>query len=898
MTGATAAPPRPAAGRSALAGRAGQRLGRFRLLAELGRGAQAVVWRAHDERLDREVALKLLVGEGATQPVSQWLHEARAVSRLAHPHIVPVFEADEFDGQPFLVFELVSGRTLAAALRRSGAMPQREAVELMLGVIDALRAAHAHGIVHRDLKPSNILVDAEGRAKVMDFGIAARLAPTPGGAAVVDSLEGCIVGTPGYLSPEAAAGRAPSPQMDVFAAGLVLGELLAGRPLLVERDALAALRRVQREDLLLPESAAADDRLRGIVQRAIARDPAQRYDTAASLRDALMQWLAPVDEAPPDTSSGHGTLDFLLRRMRHKSDFPALTEHVLRIQRMANSESESLNTLADEILKDVALTQKLLRLVNTAHFRRDSHGVSTISRAVALVGLAGIRNLALSLVLVEHMKDKAHAQRLKEEFLRSLLAGQLAHALGPSARDSEEAFLGAMFYNLGKLLTEFYFPEEAGAIRDQLRLSASAPGAAAPDARLHSDVAADRAAAMVMGLGFEALGVGVARHWGLPDTLQRCMRRPDTASPSQLMAAGPERLRWMAVAANELSDAVWQGDEDTLPARLEAVAHRHGRALGLSVADLGRAVDDARQVLAQMAPAMGLSLPKGSRSQQVLARGDVPEVVDTLTQHRLAATRPLGMAHSDAEAATLLLPSAAGGPGRAAAGALVAKGGVGGAAGAGATNGASGPNGGRPLLASPAALAASAAGMAAGASGVNPAVTDMLAAGIQDITDSLAGDSFRLNEVLRMVLETMYRALGFQRMVFCLRDATTGRLHGRFGLGDRAAAMSPRFQVPLRWPAGQLPDLFGAVCLKGSDTQIADSRQPAIAQRLPDWYRQHVDAPSFLLLPMMMKGAPFAMIYADQAQPGALVVGDRELALLRTLRNQAVVAFRQTTPPG
>ena len=877
MSGAAPLPLRPATA-LALARQPGQRLGRFRLLGELGRGAQAVVWRAHDERLDREVALKLLVGESAAQPVSQWLHEARAVSRLAHPHIVPVFEADEIDGQPFLVFELVSGRTLAEALRRSGAMPQREAVELMLGVIDALRAAHAHGIVHRDLKPSNILLDAEGRARVMDFGIAARLTPTAGSAAVVDGLQGCIVGTPGYLSPEAAAGSAPTPQMDVFAAGLVLAELLAGQPVLVERDARTALRRVQHEDLLLAESAGADDRLRGIVQRAIARDPAQRYDTAASLRDALMQWLAPVDEALPDTRSGHGTLDFLLRRMRHKSDFPALTEQVLRIQRMANSESERLNTLADEILKDVALTQKLLRLVNTAHFRRDGHGVSTISRAVAMVGLAGIRNLALSLVLVEHMKDKAHAQRLKEEFLRSLLAGQLAHALEPSARDSEEAFMGAMFYNLGKLLTEFYFPEEAGAIRDQLRLTARSVGAASAESRLHPDVAADRAAAAVMGLGFEALGVGVARHWGLPETLQCCMRRPETASPPMPMAAGPERRRWLAVAANELSDAVWQGDEDALPSRLQAVAQRHGRALGLSVADLARAVDEARQALAQMAPAMGLSLPKGSRSQQVLAKGEVPEVVDTLTPYRLAAALPLN-ARSSAEAPTLVMPSSAM--------ARVPAVGVVGAAGVAA--------GRRPLVAAPSASPAAPSGLAAGAAAVNLAVTDMLAAGIQDITDSLAGDSFRLNEVLRMVLETMYRALGFQRMVFCLRDASTGRLNGRFGLGDQAAVLSPRFQVPLRWPAGQPPDLFGAVCLKGSDTQIADSRQPAIAQRLPQWYRQHVNAPSFLLLPMMMKGAPFAMIYADHAQPGALVVGDRELALLRTLRNQAVVAFRQAS---
>ena len=196
-----------------------------------------------------------------------------------------------------------------------------------------------------------------------------------------------IVGTPGYLSPAAAQGETASPQMDLCAAGLVL-----------------------------PDHADADDRLRAVVQRAIARDPADRYGSAASLRDALMQWLAPADSAALDTRIGHGTLDFLLRRMRHKSDFPALTEHVLRIQRMANSDTDNLNQVAEEILKDVALTHKLLRLVNTMQYRRDGFAAGTVSRAVALVGLAGIRNLALSLVLVDHTKHKDHAHRLKHGF--------------------------------------------------------------------------------------------------------------------------------------------------------------------------------------------------------------------------------------------------------------------------------------------------------------------------------------------------------------------------------------------------------------------------------------------------------------------------------------------------
>ena len=854
--------------------RAGQRIGRFRLVDELGRGAQATVWRAHDERLDRDVALKLLTLDAVDPPLTQWLHEARAVSRLSHPHIVPVFEADEIDGQPCMVFELVSGRTLAQALRSGGAMPAREAVEMMLGVVDALRAAHSLGIVHRDLKPSNILLDAEGRARVMDFGIAVRMPAVLAGRnagpvdAGSDPLAGCIVGTPGYISPEAAAGGVPSAQMDVFAAGLVLGEMLCGAPLLAERDPHAALHRVQREDLLLPDHADADDRLRAVVQRAIARAPADRYDSAASLRDALMQWLAPADESQPETGGAHGTLDFLLRRMRHKSDFPALSAHVLRIQRMADSESENLNHLADEILKDVALTQKLLRLVNTAHFRRDGHSVSTVSRAVALMGLAGIRNLALSLVLVEHMKDKGHAQRLKQAFLRSLLAAQLAHAMAPTSRDAEEAFLGAMFYNLGKLLTEYYFPDEAAAIRTQIHLTPQAPAVANAGARVHPDLIADRAANVVLGLGFEALGLGVARHWGLSDSLQRCMRRPDTPPPSQRLPVGPERLRWMAIAANELSEALWQADEPGMPARLDALVRRYGTALGLDLGDLRRATGEARLALAQMAPAMGLALPAGSKGQHLLVEVTPSPAADLLAPHPFAVTAVMA--------------------GRA---------GTGQASGesTGESSSESSPDAPTLLLAHP---GASPAPVGDPHLSNLTAVAELLTAGIHDITDTLAGDAFRLNQVLRKVLETMYRALGFQRIIFCLRDPASGRLVGRFGLGDRAAALSPVFQVLLQWPVGQAPDLFGAVCLKARDTLIADSRQAAVDQRLPGWYRQHFNAPSFMLLPMVMKAAPFALIYADQADPGRLQVGERELALLRTLRNQAVMAFRQSSPTG
>jgi hypothetical protein len=150
-------------------------------------------------------------------------------------------------------------------------------------------------------------------------------------------------------------------------------------------------------------------------------------------------------------------------------------------------------------------------------------------------------------------------------------------------------------------------------------------------------------------------------------------------------------------------------------------------------------------------------------------------------------------------------------------------------------------------------------------------------------------ENFKLNDVLRMILETMYRALGFRRVVFCLRDAKIETLTGRFGLGDGAEAVAKHFKVPLKTGG----DLFTAVCMKGADTLITDATVAHIGARLPQWYRANVNAPAFLLLPMLMKGAPFALIYADKATPGGIELGEKELSLLRTLRNQAVMAFKQ-----
>ena len=798
-------------------------LGRFELRRILGRGAQAVVWLAFDPRLEREVAIKLmkLGHDSDASAISRWLQEARNVGRLTHPHIVPVFEADVQDQQPYLVFEYVRGQTLAALIDQRGALPPFEAVALAVQILEALVCAHAEGVIHRDLKPSNVLIDEAGRARVMDFGIATRVqAPgSAGGGAVTGG------GSPGYMSPEAAQAVPATALMDVFSMGLVLAEMLSGKPLIAEADPVRAIYRVVNENLSLPDDLSddVDDALRAVVLRALARDPLQRHPSADVFRHELVKWLDATKSAAAGQSSaasGNSTLDFLMRRMRHKSDFPALSDSVVRIQGMATSETESVNSVTNEILKDVALTNKLLRLVNSVHYSRGG-SISTVSRAVGLVGFNGIRNMALSLVLLEHMQDKAHANVLKEEFLRSLMAASIAGELCSDARETEGAFIGAMFHGLGRLLAQFYFPEEARTVRGLI---------ASP----RQPVSEAAASASVLGLNYEGLGLGVAKAWGLPESIQRCMHKPTSEPPARVPADVGERLRWAALAANDIADMLLHTDPKAVDARLAHVARHFAKTLGISPGEVQTATGVARKKLIDMAIAMDITVTPGSAASKLLldpAHGDASDTAqssaapDSLTPLALHATQAVTSQADNSE------PQEA------------------------------------------------------------KHIVQILAAGIQDITNAMV-DDVKLSDLLRMILETMFRAMDFQRIIFCLRDPKTEALTGRFGLGKDVESLVKLFNVALK---GTAPDLFTAVCTKGADAMISDATEAHITGRLPLWYRKSINAPTFLLLPVNIKGKPFGLIYADKAEKGGLVLDEKELSLLQTLRNQAVMAFRQSS---
>ena len=263
-----------------------------------------MVYRAFDTVLERPVAIKLMHRSIAadSDQLERFRREARAVARLNHPHIVTVIDAGEDQGAQFIVFEYVEGETLKERIRRCGRLPVPEAVAYAIEVARGLRAAHEQGIVHRDVKPQNVLVDAEGSAKITDFGIARSLAEEG------LTADGKVLGTTDYVSPEQALGHIVTPQSDVYSLGIVLFEMLTGEvPFSGDNQVAVAMRHV-REDVpdvqsRRPEISSA---LAAIVDRATAKRLERRYRDAPSMLADLEDALA-IETARAGQATGEAT---------------------------------------------------------------------------------------------------------------------------------------------------------------------------------------------------------------------------------------------------------------------------------------------------------------------------------------------------------------------------------------------------------------------------------------------------------------------------------------------------------------------------------------------------------------------------------------------------------------
>jgi serine/threonine protein kinase len=266
---------------------------RYRLIARIDEGGAGEVWRARDEKLDRDVAIKLLGADADDAFRARFADEARRAAAVVHPNVVTVFDEGRDGADAFMVMELVPGKTLREIVSERGPLPPHEVSRLIRQVAGALDAAHAAGVVHCDVKPANIIVDPEGVAKLTDFGIA---------RAARDRDEQELLGTARYIAPERVEGGPVTARTDVYGLGLVAYELLTGRPAFdgATSEELVRERLVGPPPSLRHARVGIDDRLDAIVGRALATVPDRRYASAGAFARAFSE-IADRDSDPTST---------------------------------------------------------------------------------------------------------------------------------------------------------------------------------------------------------------------------------------------------------------------------------------------------------------------------------------------------------------------------------------------------------------------------------------------------------------------------------------------------------------------------------------------------------------------------------------------------------------------
>ncbi|WKB53734.1 serine/threonine protein kinase [Eleftheria terrae] len=740
-------------------------LGRWRLLRALARGSVSTWWQAHDTLSQRDVQLQ--VGHRLPLPglgEQVWRAAAAPVLALRHPNLVQAVEAGVAAGRPVLVVEPVQGVALSQWLAEHDAMPSRQAVLTVIGMLDGLAHAHAAGVVHGCLEPACVVLDIAGRPRLTGFAVL----PVPPEVSALPSASGL------YLAPEMVTGGGADVRSDLFCAGLVLFELLTGRPAVQDQNPQRAAARLQEEDLALPRGVPGiehgEAQLRAIVARCLARDPAERYETAAALRDALQDWLTPALLEGIGDSRAARTLNRLVQQIAQQADLPVQTEVVRRVRRLASAEKVNLDEISQAVLDDVSLTQKLLRMTNAAYYSSVGGGsITTVSRAVALMGFMAIRDLAGTLPTLEDMRDAAAAETLREEYARSRLAGHFAARLCPTQAEEEESFITAMMQNLGRTLVHYYLPEEATQIR-QLALSQGG--------------SEDAAVWSVLGASFEDLGISIARTWGLPESLVRDMRRPGRDGVPRRPEKRNDWFRLLGGLGNELADVQTRADRRDHAVRNTVIIERYGKALGLASQQIWAAIDAQQPPAAPREAAVARVQPAASRD----------------------ASHPLARAAARLRLASLQSTDRA------------------------------------PLL--------------------------------------------------KIAAEAVFDTFQCQDVALLLREQPGDTLVVRQAFGAREALLRQHFRFRL----GQDSDLFSALCLKGADTLIRDAGSPNIAARLPAWFHRHLRAASLMVLPLVGEDGPVGLLYADKSQVDGFKLADRELALLRGLRDELQKAL-QGQPP-
>jgi HD-like signal output (HDOD) protein len=523
------------------------------------------------------------------------------------------------------------------------------------------------------------------------------------------------------------------------------------------------------------------------------------------------------------TTPTQSPLDSLLARLQDRGDFPAFSKSIAEINRLtcsSRAHTGSASELANVVLRDYSLTNKLLRLVNSAFYGPFSGRITTVSRAVVILGFEQVRLAAASLLILESLKNRDLQTVLQDAVARSLLCGFIARDLAAEARlnHPEEALVCAMLHDLGRLLLLYSFPEEHRQIMDLISQGSMAEG---------------EAVRAVLGVSYVELGMDVARLWQFPETVIQSMR-PLPPGPIKRPLTEDGQLHCLSGFSGELCQIIAHEDPTERDDQLQALLTRFETALPLSRNRIETLLSSAADQLSRYSEILRIDLQetallRGLRKVTTLRREahDQSSCTEPLKDEpRCEPPDPLGPVElreipRDPE------PS----------------------------------NGDRRQ--------------------------EILIDGIQEVTNALL-EEYDLNNLLTMILETIYRGFDFQRVIFCLMASNHRRMQARFGFGRDMDRLLREFGFEVR----QQADLFSLALSKASDIGIDHAADPRMQKAIPGWFKRIISAPAFALFPLVIHKRPAALIYVDRANTGR-VIASGQLNYMRILRNQAVMAIKQ-----
>lgn len=517
--------------------------------------------------------------------------------------------------------------------------------------------------------------------------------------------------------------------------------------------------------------------------------------------------------------------DRLLQKINAAADLPALGSSVSRVVQMASSDDEAVSNLAHFILSDVALTQKILRIANTVSYRTASgRPVTTVSKAIFLLGLETVKTTALAMLLVDGLA-KTHAQSVRNELLLALTASMVGREMARRSqhKDAEEAAIAALFKNIGRLLVAAYDHQLYLKIAKLVESGTHTPAQASKE---------------LLGCSFDLLAESVLRSWNIPESIVHAL----TALPQGMLKPARGRQEWMQQVASFSMNCAKLIPGMNNPAQSDArnaLLIRFGAALNLDQEKLDQLLASVAQESCVLAKDSGLARHFDAASELVAvcaetaaAAADMPEsdTAKAPEQHGLPSELLLDLVE-DSQPVRV---------------------------------GARHPSG-KPLNA-----------------------RDLLLGGVLDVTQMMSSGNCKVNDLMLLVLETLYSGMGFRFATVCLKDKLANRYRARISVGENYAAREAGFIFQF----ASDNDIFKLAMENDADLMISDASVSKIRNLLPAWHRALLpDARSFIVLPLVVQNKQLGLFYADRTQPAPEGVPADETALIKTLKGQVLTAL-------